>query len=264
MTDVEGVTAEPTAPSTDTTDVKDTAQPAVLPEQTPEQRIEAAEKAKAALELRIKRQTAANRDAQRRYEEAQAKLKEYESKKPESGAPKQDDFDNYEDFVKAQAKYEAKQEFEAERAKETQAKQREAEARQAQEYLGKFEKLAAEMRETSPDFDEKFEVVSEVVSTVPDGMGKQAFQYFMREAENPAEVVYHLGAQPELLEKLQGMSPVGIIKELALLEHGLKGKPKSKADPKAPPITPVKGNGKTAKPLVERSAEEVLEWARKR
>lgn len=261
MTDLEGVTAEPSAPSTEPTDAKDTAQPAVLPDQTPEQRIEAAEKAKAALELRIKRQTAANRDAQRRYEEAQAKLKEYESKKPaETGAPKQDDYDNYEDFVKAQAKYEAKQEFEAERAKETQAKQREAEAKQAQEYIGKFEKLAAEMRETSPDFDEKFEVVSEVVATVPEGMGKQAFQYFMREAENPAEVVYHLGAQPELLEKLQGMSPVGIIKELTLLEHGLKGKPKSKADHKSPPITPVKGSGKSNSELSGKSAKELVAW----
>jgi phage shock protein A len=269
MTDIEGgiVAAEPvSAPSAEPkqNDAKDTttSEVSTQPELTIEQKLEAAEKAKAAYEKRIARQTAANRDAQRRWEEAQAKLKEYESKaKPATdGAPKQEDFDNYEDYVKAQAKYEAKQEFEAKQAEERQALQRANEAKQLKEYVEKFDKLAASMREAHTDFDEKFEIVHEAVSTVPDGMGKQAFQHFMREAENPAEVAYHLGANPELIEKLQGASPVQIIKELTLLEHGLKGKTKSRTETKTPPITPLKGSGKASTDLSGKSAKELVAW----
>lgn len=257
--EVQGATAEAAPVTAQKETVKDSAQSAESkPELTPEQRAEAAEKAKAALEKRVARQTAAYRDLQRKYEEGR-KVDPNSQQKPQAQqAPKEDDFKTTEEYLIAKGKYEARQEFEAEIQQKTQAEQLAAHQKKMFEVQQKISTLEAEMRETAPDYDEVVEVVNMAIAAAPEGMGKSAFAQYLLEAENQPKLAYELGNNPELLDKLATLSPVGIIKELTKFEMGLGNAPQ-RIETKPKPPKPVQGTGKASSSInTNMSGKELL------
>lgn len=256
--EVEGVIAE-AAPSEPNNDVKDSAQSVESkPEQTIEQRAEAAEKAKQAMEKRIARQTAAYRDLQRKYEETAKIAEQYKPKEQSSvQPPKEDDFRTTEEYLIAKGKFEARQEFEAEARQKTQAEQQRAFEQKRAALQEKVATLEAQIRESYTDYDDVTEVVNMAVASAPDGMGKTAFSQFLVEADNPPMLAYTLGQNPELLEKMGSMSPIQIIKELTKLEMGIS-EPKTRTETKPKPPKPVQGSGKVSTLTTKASGAEIL------
>lgn len=131
-------------------------------------------------------------------------------KKPEPEAPKAptpDQFDDYGEYVKATAKFEAKQELKAElaeRDKQTQVKT-DAETRQSN-----WQTRKAEAAKAIPDIDA---VLS--ASEVPIAEHVQAE---LLDSEFGPQIAYHLDKNPALAERLNGMNERQTAREIGRLE----------------------------------------------
>lgn len=227
------------------------------PELTVEQQLEAEKKARAALEKRVARQTAANREQQRRYEEALREREAATAKKSE--APKQDDYETIEEYLIARGKHEAKEELKAEAEREREAENQKTIQEHHKKWAESFKAQESAVRQSYPDYDDAAEVLNEAIEITPPGDGLSAFLQCIKEAENGPSLIYHLGKNPELIEGLRELTPVGIIKAMARIELELESKgarPKPEITPK--PITPTRGTGRASKSLDELSGKELL------
>lgn len=256
----EAVTDTVATPATQNEGVKDSTQSEEsTPELSPEDRAKRAEEAAEARQKRIARQTAAYRDLQRKYQETTRELEQYKPKQPRGEPePKQDDFENVEDYYLAKGKWDARQEFlkEQEYTLRAQQQQRiEAENAVIRERMDKHE---AEIRATHADYDEKTAIVNESLQAAPDGMGKQAFAQFMMEADNAPALFYEIGSNPDIIDKMQGMSPVQIVKELTRLEIALGDKPKTRAETKPKPPSSTKPGASSGRDESAMSGRELL------
>ncbi len=155
--------------------------------------------------------------------------------------PTEEQFADYRQFVKAQARWEARQEFrdqltkiEAKEAEKVALEQQQAEVK---EFKGRLE----EARERYDDFDEvigrrNIQVPQVVVDTIP-GL------------ENGPDVMYYLAQHPDVCEKLMEMKPHRAVAEIGKIAAALE--PKEDDEPsstargvsKAPaPIRPIGGS----------------------
>lgn len=187
------------------------------------------------------------------------KLAKLEAGKPEpkteqtpkvEGEPKLEDFKTHEEWVKATARWEARQELKAER----EALQRSKDEEITKSNFDAHNIRVSEARARYDDFDE---VTNITLPWKEMGDAAKAFQVALLEDENSAEIMYFFGKHPEELEKLATQSAVGITKAIARIsdklapaeedEEEAKDGPEEKKEPiklvsKAkPPIKPVTG-----------------------
>lgn len=251
---------ETSTPTTDENDVvQDTGQ------EPDHQEPSETDKLKSAFEKRISRQTAALKAANRQREALEQRIAEL-TRSTTQGAgpqpPRQEDFENTEDYFKAIGKFESEQEN---ARKQTEAdKQKAEESRNAKvaEKQQAFEKSEAELRKVYPDYDEATVLVNEAIDLANKNTPEfQAFVNSMLHSDRMAEITYYLGKNPDVLESLFSLDPMGITWKLAQIEGGLsKPEPQVKNVP-APP-TPTRGNGKVSKPLHEKNPKELLAWVK--
>lgn len=82
------------------------------------------------------------------------------------------------------------------------------------------------------------------------------------ECDAPHEVLFHLGAHPDVAEDMVAMSPRALIRAMAKLEAKLVAAP-AKPVSKAPaPVRPVSGTGRSSEPISDR--DDISTWMRKR
>lgn len=161
-------------------------------------------------------------------------LREQAAKPPEAeapqGAPKVEDFQNYEDFVAAKARYEVRQELEAERQKErATTEQRQRESRE-QAFYAKAQEFAADHEDFNDiAFSNHFPVTDEMAQV-------------MHESEIGPQMLYHLAKNPSEAVRIAQMSPLNAARELGRLEMRLAPQPKRNSNA-PPPIDPVNGSG---------------------
>lgn len=261
---VEAVANETPAPS----EAKEKDEPASSEGQAPEGKdapkdkpeLSEADKVKYGMQKRIDRQTAKLTQAERELQELRQRVSQYEQPK-KNDAPKEDDFETVEDYLKAVGKYEAQQEFsKAEKekaAKETEAKRLEVEGMQRQT----FEARAAELRKTAPDFDDVASAFVEEMAEMPPSEGLEVAKAIIRSSKLGADLTYHLGKNPELAESLKSMDSVGVARTLFRAEYDLEKAPKKKAQPAPNPPTASKGSHTFSKGLESMSAKELVKWA---
>ena len=175
----------------------------------------------------------------------------------ETEAPKESDFsgpDGYEKFHKAEVKFEAKQVYREEKAKEAEA----AEQARVAKVVFDFEQRKVAALERYPDWEE---VSAASRSPIP----PPAVANLIHEHEAGPDILYYLAKNPEVAEKLWQMSPVSAVAEVGKLAASLtsspakKGKPPSESSEKSakyasnatPPIKPVgkRGAQKTKRSL---------------
>lgn len=219
-----------------------------------------AEKVKAAMQKRIDKLTAKLYEQSRQREAQQA---QQPIAKQDDGAPKEADFETYEDFLIAKGKHEAMKEF---AEKQAQAKKAEREAVQQAKLAAKskeFDLKEAEFRKTTPDYDDAVGVLNEVISTVNQKSAEfGVFRDVLLSAPDLPALSYHLGKNPELIEKMLTMEPAQIAWTLIETAVGLKNKPKSTQQAKtlpAPP-KPINGKGKSEKSISAMSPRELTDW----
>ena len=225
----------------------------------------------------IKQQTALEQRAEaaeRRAKELESAQKGSEQAKTQNvveGEPKLENFESHDAWVKAVARWEARQELQAEREAERQARQNES----IKEIFDAHNERVVEARSRIEDFDD---VIGSTVSPWRDGdsedvQAARAFQLAIYESDNGPDVAYYLASNPEEFAKLGDLTPTKVQREVWRLSEKLgktakdeeeeeveEEKPEAKAKPvsKAPtPIKPVStGTTKSSKALDQMSMAE--------
>jgi hypothetical protein len=181
---------------------------------------------------RYEKDLQAEREQRIRLEERLAKAEPARPADP--GMPTIDKFDNFDEYVTAKAEYIASQTL----SKHEQQQQEKAQAAQHQTVEGWNKRVAAA---DIPDFHD---VVAS--SDVP---MTRIMQQAIMESDNGPKLAYHLATNPADAERIAGMTPIGAVRALTLIEEGFK---KPVAVSKAtPPITPVGSKATSIKSLLD-------------
>lgn len=241
VTDAPAEVTETPEPSEAQTDETAEAPAEAKEEQKPE--LTEADKIRHAMQKRIDRLTAKSSAAEQQLQEVMERLKQFDQPKT-NDAPKEEDFETVEDYLKAVGKWEAKQEFaRAEQDKAAQTQKQAFEARMT-EKRASFEAKEAELRKATPDYDDAVQVLNEYIETVDQkSPGFQVFRDVMMESEDMAAMSYHLGKNPEIVEKLSKSNPIEVARILFNLERDLKETPKKAAQVAPKPPTAIKAQG---------------------
>ena len=177
---------------------------------------------------------------------------------PADGAPSEEQFETYGEFLKAQIKHEMGQES-SQRDKQAQSQQLE---NQQQEWVQQRQASLAEQIQTEastiPDFADVWAENTDILDDLPEHV-EMAFY----EADNAPLAIYTL-AKEGSLENLATMSPAKAAMEIGRAQIRAEAAAKSQTTSNAPvPISGAKGTAKTDKSLSDRSPEELLKWLAK-
>jgi len=171
--------------------------------------------------------------------------------------PKLEQFQSYDDYVKAMAKHEAgkhvKEMTEAERKEQQQAAQRQ----QAQKVLIEHQARQAKATEKYEDYEE----VAFGNPHMPEHMVRAII-----ESETGPELAYWLGKNLAESERISKLSPILAIKELGKIEAKLEAPPPVPAKPSSAPAPIVPIGGKAGSPTSDEPSEKdpIGVWIAKR
>lgn len=163
----------------------------------------------------------------------------------DNGEPRQDQFQTYEDYTRALARYEARMEH--------QRLNREAAEKTTAQRLRESMKA---VRGEAADFDE---VVASVFE--PDFPNSKTMADFVEESDQPARMLYWLGNNPDEAARISQLSPIRQAKELAKVEANLAAPaPQPKRPGAPPPPKIVTGSGVGEKDPAKMSMEEYAKF----
>jgi len=194
----------------------------------------------------------------RKVAKLEAKLAQYEAKQnpvteaPIIQEPKLGDYPDWDTFVKAQVKYEAKQIVQEELA------QKESRSREV-ELNNNWQKNVHSVRQELPDYDE-------VIAEYDDVPVRPEILEMMRESDIGPKIAYHLAKNPDILESINkpGVGALSVARQLGIIEAYIKGgsqekKPEVTKVTKSPaPISPVKKTASTSVDITKMSTEEYV------
>ena len=247
-------TPEPSNEAVKTDDVQTEAPEAEVKEQPKE--LSEVDKVKYAMQKRIDRLTAKAAELERSHIEAVEKLKQFET--PKSNAPREDDFETTEDYLKALGKYEAQQEIEAQKKAEAEALKNKSYEEKIAAKKAIFEEQEAEFRKTTPDYDEAVQVMNEFVSTVnTQTVEFQVFRDVLMDSKNMPALSYELGKNPDLMDKLTKLPPLEIARTLFRLEYDIEKRPQKQIETQPTPPKPVSSSSKGSKSLEDMNYKEL-------
>ena len=187
----------------------------------------------AAQRRKYERDLQAEREQRIRLEERLAKVALAPAADP--GMPTIDKFDNFDEYVTAKAEYIASKTLSEHEKRQQQEK---AQAAQQQTVEAWNKRVAAA---DIPDFHDVV-AASDVPMT-------RVMQDAIMESENGPKLAYHLATNPADAERIAGMTPIGAVRALTLIEEGFK---KPVAVSKAtPPISPVGSKATSIKSLLD-------------
>jgi len=233
----------------------------------PEEKAETPEELKKRLEKaqsKIERQKAANRDQQRQYREMQAKIAEYEAKlKPDDGRPKEEDFDDYGEFKKAEGKWEVQQELKAQESKANEPSPEEVQKQSIEQAKKQLEFQAAQTAYIAqkPDYEKNAGVVNQFLALAnPKSPSFKVFGEFALDTSNKGlEIIDHLGANPTKCLELFQMQPDDLREALEEIRDTLDAPKKPKVD-LPEPVNPLgAAKSRPSKSMDEMSGRELLD-----
>lgn len=199
------------------------------------------------VEKKIAKLTRKRRDAERdaEYWRQQAQGNQPAAPTPEpEGPPEPEGFEDYDQYIRATARYEAKQEFVAEQKQSTQRKQEAT-------HRNKVDGIVNEGKTKYDDFEE-------LTSAIP------LSDYTMvaiTETENGQDVAYYLGKNPTEAEAIFRMPPFQQAREIYKIETKLNSAPPPKPSGAPPPIDPITTAGKgDVKYSADMTDEEYANW----
>lgn len=230
-------------------------------EQSEDKREKFSKKAENALS-RKKKQLANLRD---KYAALEARARELEQLQAQNapqnqGAPREEDFENYGDYLKAVAVHEFKQAQEVEQKKALEAQFHE---QQQQQVMAKAQYVADKAKDAMKSIPDFKALYAENVDTI-ESLPKVVEEAFL-DLDEPALAFYALAKENDGagLEKLTdpNLSYKDVLK--TLINAQLRGQDLAKRKPipkAAAPIESLKGTGNYTKPLHHQSAEELMKW----
>lgn len=185
--------------------------------------------------------------AERQLEAAQPK------QAPEAtGEPQLKDFQDYESYTRAIARYEAKQERE-QLINELRQEDQQRQQRQVQEQRDKA--LAPQVQKAIEKYDDYAEVVSSFL--MPPAMDDA-----VAESPHAAEIGYYLGQNHAEVDRIARLSPTQQVREIAKLEARFEAPPKKTTN--APdPVKPVGSGASLTKRIEDMTNAEYKAWRAK-
>lgn len=186
---------------------------------------------------RYEKDLQAEREQRIRLEERLSQIKPAAA--ADSEMPTIDKFDNFDEYVTAKAEYIATKKIEStlsEREKRQEAEKAQTAQQQTVEAWNK--------RVASADIPDFHDVVA--ASDVP---MTSVMQQAIMESENGPKLAYHLATNPADAERIAGMTPIGAVRALTLIEEGFK-KPVAVSQA-TPPIKPVGSKATSIKSLLD-------------
>jgi len=173
------------------------------------------------LQQKIAKQAYRERELER---EVRAMRKAMESAKPEAKAPKMDDFDSIDEYVRAQIKFEKQQES--------------AETPETDGGIGPI--FAEKLEELHEDGLEKYSDFLEVVASA---QVTPVMAEALLELDGQVDVAYYLGKNPKEVARISKLPPIRQVAEIGKLEIKITQEPtKPRQQSKAPmPLKPVSG-----------------------
>ena len=210
---------------------------------------------------KIKRNAAyvARKEAEAEYWRRQAEQAQTkpvtQQQAPEDERPKRDDFEDYEAFMRAEARFEARQEFKALQQQERQRSQQQSQATTDAQRLQRFNADLAKTREAVADFDEVVDAADVPVT--------QAMRDAILESEVGALLTYHLAKNPAEAQRISQLSHVAQIKALGAIEASLMQKPAPQVSKAPSPITPINSGTRASPDPSKMSMDEYQAWRKK-
>lgn len=178
---------------------------------------------------------------------------------PEDKAPKRDDFDTYEEFIRADAAYHAKRAVREEREK----LEKEREVRTARE---SEDSLMAKFRNRTlakyPDIDERLAEIGDMPITAQAASA-------IAESDFGPDILNYLADNPKECERITKLTGTAAIREIGKLEarfeSGAKAEPKQERKPSAAP-QPIEPVGGKASPVSAdpNDRDDIDTWFEKR
>lgn len=196
-------------------------------------------------------------EKQRIQQETREKVLAEVQQKPEevAGKPTPDQYETYEQYLEALADYKAEEKYAA-------LMQKQKEAEWQSKYQSEIERQNERKSEMIQTGERKYEDFEEVVANAKAEVSEPAFLAIL-EAENAADIVYHLAKNPAEAERISALAPYAQAKEIGKLEDKLTGKP-VKLSNAPPPINPAKGVSSVVKSIEDMTLAEYEKHARER
>jgi len=235
------------------------------PEDAPVETTEQQEaKKQSKFQRRLDRQKAARVAAETELRLTKERLAQLEAqpKQQQDGAePKREQFENYEEYLRAVTKYDAERVTEQKlKTDREERSRREGSVKAAAEQ----EKVAKDWSERETAFQSATKDYSEVVTVYVEEDIKSLSDVARRaivESELGPQVLYHLATNPEVAERIADLSPVRQVVELGKLEGTLTAPAPKKPSSAPAPITPTKPGRSAAHGYSENMTDsEYREW----
>jgi hypothetical protein len=243
MTDMETTTVDVDKPTADVALTDST------PVETKPEEPKAEKKARGGFQHRIDKLTRDKYELEQRVREAEEKLK---TTSTTEAPPSREKFDSYEEYMREEAKYIAKQEVMATIKAERDREEKNRQALTEREVWSGWENRKEDARDKYDDFDE---VINQDVPITT------AMQQAIMESEMGADVAYYFGNNPDEADRISKLSHAKQLLEIGKLEIKLSEPKKQSTTPA--PIDPVKPSGGLDNPLPsEKDSDEV--WMAKR
>lgn len=212
---------------------------------------------------RINQLTRKNYEERQRVAELEARLSELEANKPqpkapEITAPKEDQYENYEDYQAAQAKFVADTAANAAYDRitaENQAKTEEQKRLEREQVLQSKKKAFNDNVESKRANFENFEDVAYGHQFMDIDLAEQIF-----DMEKGPEVAYHLGSHLDEAERIFALPPVQRARELTKLEFQVEALNPKKVSDAPDPITPLGSHETVERDPDKMTADEWQQW----
>ena len=206
-------------------------QPAeVIPEAAPEPVKEPPKKPRGGFQARIDRLTREKYESEARVRELQEQL---ESSRPKAVTPERDQYESYEDYIRAVAVHEAREAFVSASKEQSEAYQAQQAQMEDQKLLQSWEERKEKARDKYEDYDEVTDVDTPV---------SQAMMRAILESDAGTDIAYYLAKNPAEAERILKLSTARQFIEIGKLELKVQAPPKLTSGAPAP-ITPLKGSG---------------------
>jgi len=199
---------------------------------------------KSGAEKRISQLVYEREEAKREVKRLQEQLSQ-----PEGDAPRENDFENYDDYVAAKAVHAMEQRQREQQQQQLQARQQALIAERQQQ----FQAQVIEAKGKYADFEQ--------VAFNPQVPITEGVAQLLTTTDKGADIAYHLGKNPEVAQRLAQMDPLQAAIEIGKIEANLKlPQPKTVTD--APePLAPVGGGGDAgAADPSNMTTEQFIEW----
>lgn len=215
-------------------------------------------KAKNALERRDKKINKLRaRIAELEAAQSQPQMQQYEDVVEDNPyglkEPKEDDFDDYAEYLEAKGEYKAQREFAKRELEFKQRQEVESQQQWVQQRVSQIDKRAAETVKAIPELNGLFQENQDIIEGYSDDT-KMAFL----EADKP-ELAFYALAKEGKLESLEGMSPTRVAREIALAEMRGEQMAQSRPVSNAPqPISKPKASSPKRRTLEDMSPSELI------